>query len=335
MTHCPNCGTPIEPGGKFCPSCGTKAVEATSTPAPSPTEPRPAAGSPHMPAPKAREATRPKAPSAPSRPSSSGAVGSVRSTGSPSSSAPVVLFPYDVERNRRYFVPPSIKTEIIVIIVAVIVLFTGFSMGGKSGGLGPMLIIGALIAGVLAGLSIRFKRDCPTDAEVDAMYEDIAQIGGDEAVKKLGISSKEAQRVSPLAFSGRNWADDPAKVFMRVGKDGVARTSNYQVSFLYPGREALYCYAASQSLTIKTRRVKTADVFYEDVVDMSITETVSSSGGSGGFFTMHLSSGAPYEFAFSASQRASVEGLRTLLREKKAEAGKLQREQLKTIKAQM
>ena len=131
MVHCPNCGTPIEPGGKFCPSCGTKAVEATSTPAPSPTEPRPAAGSPHMPAPKAREATRPKAPSAPSRPSSSGAVGSARSTGSPSSSAPVALFPYDVERNRRYFVPPSIKTEIIVIIVAVIVLFTGFSMGGR------------------------------------------------------------------------------------------------------------------------------------------------------------------------------------------------------------
>lgn len=321
MTHCPNCGTPIEPGGKFCPSCGTKAVEAASAPAPSPAGPRPAASSPHMPA--------PKAPSAPATPSSSNVFGST------SSSAPVELFPYDVERNRRYFVPPSITTEIIVIIVAVIVLFTGFSMGGKSGGLGPMLIIGALIAGVLAGLSIRFKRDCPTDAEVDAMYEDIAQIGGDEAVKKLGISSKEAQRVSPLAFSGRNWADDPAKVFMRVGKDGVARTSNYQVSFLYPGREALYCYAASQSLTIKTRRVKTADVFYEDVVDMSITETVSSSGGGGGFFTLHLSSGATNEFAFDASQRTSVEGLRTLLREKKAESGNLQREQLKAIKARM
>lgn len=335
MMQCPNCGTPIEPGGKFCPSCGTKAVEAASAPAPSPAGPRPAASSPHMPAPKASEATRPKAPSAPSRPSSSGTVESVRSTGSAGSSAPVVLFPYDVERNRRYFVPPSITTEIIVIIVAVIVLFTGISTGGDRGGLGPMLIIGALIAGALAGLSIRFKRDCPTDGEIDAMYEDIAQIGGDEAVKKLGISSKEAQRVSPLAFSGRNWAGDPAKVFMRVGKDGVLRTSNYQVSFLYPGKEALYCYAASQSLTIKSRRVKTADVFYEDVVDMSITETVSSSGGGGGFFTLHLSSGASNEFAFDASQRTSVEGLRTLLREKKAESGNLQREQLKAIKARM
>ena len=318
--HCPNCGTPIEPDGKFCPRCGAKVVEAAPVHAPSPAA-SPAA-SPRMPA--------PQAPSAPATPSSSNVFGST------SSPAPGALFPYDVERNRKYFFPPSITTEIIVIIVAVIVLLIGITtMGGNRGGLGPILIVCALIAGVLAALSIRAKRDCPTDSEIDAMYKGIAQIGSDEAVKKLGISSKEAQRVKPLAFSGKNWVDDPAKVFMRVGKDGITRTSNYQVSFLCPGKEALYCYAASQSLTVKSRRVKTADVFYEDVVDLSITETVSSSGGSGGFFTMHLSSGAPYEFAFSASQRASVEGLRTLLREKKAEAGKLQREQLKAIKAQM
>ena len=318
--NCPNCGTPIEPGGKFCPRCGAKVVEAAPVHTPSPAA-GPAA-SPRMPA--------PQAPSAPAKPSSSNVFGSA------SSPAPSALFPYDVERNRKYFLPPSITTEIIVIIVAVIVLLIGITnTGGNRGGLGPILIVCALIAGVLAALSIRAKRDCPTDSEIDAMYKGIAQIGSDEAVKKLGISSKEAQRVKPLAFSGKNWVDDPAKVFMRVGKDGITRTSNYQVSFLCPGKEALYCYAASQSLTVKSRRVKTADVFYEDVVDLSITETVSSSGGSGGFFTMHLSSGAPYEFAFSASQRASVEGLRTLLREKKAEAGKLQREQLKAIKAQM
>lgn len=325
--HCPNCGTPVEPDGKFCPRCGAKVVEAPPAHAPMPAAgPAPA---PRMPAPRAGEVPQPKAPSAPAMPSSSAS----KIFGSASQTAPVALFPYDIERNRRYFVPPSIFYEIVVICIAVLILLTGISMGGNNGALGPLLIIGSLIAGVLAGLSIRFKRDCPTDGEVDAMYEGISRIGSDEAVKKLGISPKEAQRVKPLAFSGKTWSDDPSRVFKRTGKDGVTRTSNYQVSFLYPGGEALYCYAASQSLTVRARYVKTADVFYEDVVDLSITETVFSSDT--GFFTMHLSSGASYEFAFGASQRASVEGLRTMLREKKAEAGKLQREQLKAIKARM
>lgn len=305
--NCPNCGTPIEPGGKFCPRCGTKVVDAV---------PAHAASSPRMPA--------SQAPTAPARPVSS--AGSV---------APVALFPYDVGRNRKYFLPQSIMTEIIIIVVAVLVLLTGFSMASGRGGMAAMLIIGSLIVGGLAGLSIYSKRDCPNDSQVDAMYEGIARIGSDEAIGKLGISTKEAQRVKPLEFSGRSWSDEPAKVFVRVGKDGVTRTSNYQVSFLYPGKEVLYCYAASQSLTVRSRRVKTADVFYEDVVDMSITETVSGAGGGGGFFSLRLSSGSLLEFSFGASQRTSVEGLRTLLREKKAEAGNLQREQLKAIKARM
>ena len=284
--NCPNCGTPIEPGGKFCPRCGTKVVDAV---------PAHAASSPRMPA--------SQAPTAPARPVSS--AGSV---------APVALFPYDVVRNRKYFLPQSIMTEIIIIVVAVLVLLTGFSMASDRGGMAAMLIIGSLIVGGLAGLSIYSKRDCPNDSQVDAMYEGIARIGSDEAIGKLGISTKEAQRVKPLEFSGRSWSDEPAKVFVRVGKDGVTRTSNYQVSFL---------------------RVKTADVFYEDVVDMSITETVSGAGGGGGFFSLRLSSGSLLEFSFGASQRTSVEGLRTLLREKKAEAGNLQREQLKAIKARM
>lgn len=314
--NCPNCGTPIEPGGKFCPRCGTKVVDAVPAHAPSPAAAAPAASSPRMPA--------PQAPTAPTRPVSS--AGSV---------APVALFPYDVGRNRKYFLPQSIMTEIIIVVVAVLVLLTGFSMASDRGGMAAMLIIGSLVVGGLAGLSIYSKRDCPNDSQVDAMYEGIARIGSDEAIGKLGISTKEAQRVKPLEFSGRSWSDEPAKVFVRVGKDGVTRTSNYQVSFLYPGKEVLYCYAASQSLTVRSRRVKTADVFYEDVVDMSITETVSGAGGGGGFFSLRLSSGSLLEFSFGASQRTSVEGLRTLLREKKAEAGNLQREQLKAIKARM
>lgn len=301
--QCPNCGAELKPGSKFCGKCGT----TVNAPAPAPTVPSPA------PAPT-RPAPAHVAPAAaPSRPAAT------------APAAPRGHYNYDVIACRKYFANKSIVKYLVIAIVAVLLIFIAKS---------DAVSIIALLVAVVAAVAAYMVRGTVNDTQIEQIYAGISQIALAEASQKMGISHEDSSLAKPYTFEGFCLDDVPCTCFARTGADGVVRTSNYQVTVMYAGKDAMHCYTVNQPLTLKARTPRTSDIFYDEVVRMRIVEPETETGrADASFFELELRSGKTYYVSFLPSQRKYALALRTLLREKKAESGRLAKAQLEALKS--
>lgn len=322
--NCPNCGAPLEPGSKFCGSCGHR-IEAAPTPAPAP---QPASGS--VPAPKPAPAPKPQHAAAPVPKPVAGNERTPVETPGKMNVLNDSFFPYDIERMRKYFDPQSILWECIVLCVGIVLVLYGIVSMNSSGG--SAVFVGLGIAVVPALLIYNKRCNAATDSEVDAAYSAIARSGASESYKKTGMhrEGKENKRSEPINLSGWTRADSPAKCYGKLGKDGAYRTSNYMTAVLYPTSNCLRIYRVTQSLTIKKREITTADAYYDDISYMEIKEQPSGDGE----FTLCMNSGDHIPVAFRSGEYEKVIGLRTQLRDHRNEPNRLAKKQLEAIEAQ-
>lgn len=326
--NCPNCGAPLEPGSKFCGSCGHRieaAPAAVPSPAPKPAPtPKPAPGS--VPAPKPAPAPKPSHAAAPVPKPAAGDERTPVETPGAMNVLSDSFFPYDIERMRKYFNPQSIKWELIAIAIGIAAVFTGFATE-------PTFSITGLLAIAIAAAFIYTKRgNAATDSEVDAAYSAIARSGASESYKKTGMhrEGKENKRSEPINLSGWTRTDSPAKCYGKPGKDGAYRTSNYMTAVLYPTSSCPRIYRVTQSLTIRKREITTADAYYDDISYMEIKEQPSGDGE----FTLCMNSGDHIPVAFRSREYEKVIGLRTQLRDHRNESNRLAKKQLEAIEAQ-
>lgn len=305
--QCPNCGAELKPGSKFCGKCGT----TVNAPAPAPTVPSPAPA-PTRPAP-AHVAPAAAPAAAPSRPAAT------------APAAPRGHYNYDVIACRKYFANKSIVKYLVIAIVAVLLIFIAKS---------DAVSIIALLVAVVAAVAAYMVRGTVNDTQIEQIYAGISQIALAEASQKMGISHEDSSLAKPYTFEGFCLDDVPCTCFARTGADGVVRTSNYQVTVMYAGKDAMHCYTVNQSLTLKARTPRTSDIFYDEVVRMRIVEPETETGrADASFFELELRSGKTYYVSFLPSQRKYALALRTLLREKKAESGRLAKAQLEALKS--
>lgn len=227
-------------------------------------------------------------------------------------------FFYDIMRNRRYFTKPRPARAIITILIGLVILLV-FALPSYSSSYMAAQSTTATIAGLaviaIGAIWLWFvlgRR--PSDQEIDGMYARIAANGISEAAEKSDLDESERTIVDPMVFSGPSRDNVPATAHSHVGKDGITRWSNFQMSTVFCTEHQLFYYAASQSLTIMLREVVTMDVYYRDVALVEMKEYL---GGFGRMVT-HTNSGDSFTVAYSIDQEESIRKLRSLLREKKA-----------------
>ena len=117
-----------------------------------------------------------------------------------------------------------------------------------------------------------------SDQEYDALVQsyltktDFKQKG----LAKIGLDESQLKEIEPVHFEGY-WFD-AKKTFTKRGKDGMYRSSAYQVSWLFFGSAQVYLYQYTFNLDEDGRKEITEEYFYKDITNFSTSsDTVETS----------------------------------------------------------
>lgn len=226
-----------------------------------------------------------------------------------------------------------------LIIIGILFLLGGLALGiWVEGPLFVLMLVGII---VLAGPAIKFsmakakavawqnnynQRRNTWDAELDNLYKaTVNDMNLDEvSMEKIGVVPEQLSGVDPFYITG-NLYDE----CWRKGVDGKFRTSKCQISRLLFSGDQIFLYKVTFSLLNNKKIVNTFELFYKDIVSISVTtETQNLSGDKTGDegtevienqqFTLVVP-GDKMHFAFTSSSEIneSIQGMKTRIREKK------------------
>lgn len=225
------------------------------------------------------------------------------------------------ERNKKYFKQSSPKVGIVLIIIGVVLTLI-------LSGLGAALIIGLLVvAGGIALLYFTFAGK-PTDAEIDSDAASAIADVKKRALGKLGLDEDEVKLIDPVAVHGYYYKNIASGVQVKLGKDRVFRSSNYEGVVLFFSEHQLHAYKFQFSLVSpQESREQTDEYFYKDVVSVSTqSETFKITDVKGNsqqvnFEEFKLTTTGGTSITSSIRDEGSVSrvisGARSLIREKK------------------
>lgn len=225
------------------------------------------------------------------------------------------------ERNKKYFKQSSPKAGIVLIIIGVVLTLI-------LSGLGAALIIGLLVvAGGIALLYFTFAGK-PTDAEIDSDAASAIADVKKRALGKLGLDEDEVKLIDPVAVHGYYYKNIASGVQVKLGKDRVFRSSNYEGVVLFFSEHQLHAYKFQFSLVSpQESREQTDEYFYKDVVSVSTqSETFKITDVKGNsqqvnFEEFKLTTTGGTSITSSIRDEGSVSrvisGARSLIREKK------------------
>ena len=115
-----------------------------------------------------------------------------------------------------------------------------------------------------------------TDEEYDSMVMARAKSMDfkKKALEKIGLDESQVSEVAPIHFEDYWWGDsdkDSDKYYSLRGKDGVWRTSAYQISWIFFSSTQLYVYQYTFHMDEDGKKEKTEEYFYKDVTNFSAT----------------------------------------------------------------
>ncbi|MBR6489645.1 MAG: hypothetical protein IKT03_03830 [Muribaculaceae bacterium] len=114
------------------------------------------------------------------------------------------------------------------------------------------------------------ERCCFGEKVTDKEIDEIVQAKTNELSKnmvfgRLGIAEEHVTALAPVQFKG--YVIDNA--FVKKGKDGVFRSSRYQVSWLFFSNEQVYFYQKTFSLIDDSKKENIEEYFYKDITSFS------------------------------------------------------------------
>ena len=220
----------------------------------------------------------------------------------------------DYKKNLMYF------SRNLIIIPIILIIFALFLLGGRG------WFFGLLIGGG-AGYWIYVMITNSTDASIDAAASGAIQNIKDKALKKLGLDADQVTEIDPIIFEGYYFRNLNTQFLVRKGKDGLLRSSNYQVTVFFFSGEQVYCYEYMFSLIAKEQREATDEYFYRDIVSIStVSEDVKfllkklSQIRTVEQFKLTTTGGTSISAAIKvndSSVERSINGMKQLLRNKK------------------
>jgi len=125
------------------------------------------------------------------------------------------------------------------------------------------------------------------DQQYDAMLNKVLQ-GTDwrkKALNKLGVDESEVNEIEPVHFEGYRF---DGNVFVKRGKDGIWRSSAYQLTWLFFSSSQVYVWQNTFNMDEGGKKERTEEYFYKDITNFSATsetdelETVVPGGCMGG-----------------------------------------------------
>jgi hypothetical protein len=107
------------------------------------------------------------------------------------------------------------------------------------------------------------------DADYDSMVMAIAN-GVDfkkKAIGIIGFDESQVSEIAPIHFEDYVFED----AFARQGKDGVYRSSTYQISWIFFGSSQVFVYQYSFNMDDKGKKEITQEYFLKDITNFSTT----------------------------------------------------------------
>ena len=109
------------------------------------------------------------------------------------------------------------------------------------------------------------------DQDYDALVA--AKVNGinfkERALNKIGLDESQVNEIEPIHFA--SWYHDDRKTFAKQGKDGLWRSSAYQVSWIFFSDTQVYLYQYTFHMDEDTKREATEEYFYKDITNFSST----------------------------------------------------------------
>jgi len=97
-----------------------------------------------------------------------------------------------------------------------------------------------------------------------------------KALDKIGLDESELKEIDPVTFEGYVFGNK--KAFSKRGKDGLWRSSCYQVTWLFFSSTQVYMYQNTLNLDEDGKQERTEEYFYKDITNFSTsTDTVETS----------------------------------------------------------
>jgi len=87
------------------------------------------------------------------------------------------------------------------------------------------------------------------------------------ALSKLGVDESEVTEVKPIFLEGYIFGDKNS--YAKIGKDGLWRSSKYQVSWIFCSDTHVYLYQYTFNTDEDGKKVATEEYFYKDVTNFS------------------------------------------------------------------
>ena len=107
------------------------------------------------------------------------------------------------------------------------------------------------------------------DEEYDALVQAYVETlnAKQKAMDKVGLDESELKEIDPVNFSGWKYGKDVS--FSKRGKDGVYRSSAYQISWIFFSSTQVYLYQNTIHLDKDDKKEVTEEYFYKDITNFS------------------------------------------------------------------
>jgi hypothetical protein len=117
-----------------------------------------------------------------------------------------------------------------------------------------------------------------SDAEYDGLVKSYCANNDfkKKALAKIGLDESELKEIDPVHFDG--FLYDGKKTFSKRGKDGLWRSSAYQVSWLFFSSSQVYLYQNTFNFDEDGKKENTEEYFYRDITNFATSsDTVETS----------------------------------------------------------
>jgi hypothetical protein len=91
-----------------------------------------------------------------------------------------------------------------------------------------------------------------------------------KALSKIGLDESQVNEVAPIHFEDYLF-DDGTKTFAKRGKDGIWRSSAYQITWIFFSSSQVYVYQFTFNMDEDGKKEKTEEFFYKDITNFSQT----------------------------------------------------------------
>ena len=94
-----------------------------------------------------------------------------------------------------------------------------------------------------------------------------------KALNKIGLDESQVNEVAPIHFEG--YIFDDIKAFARRGRDGLWRSSKYQITWLFFSSTQVYVYYYTFNMDSADAKEKAEEFFYKDIINCTtVSDTV-------------------------------------------------------------